>query len=1045
MLGITPVTRFPGQAVERVAAIRPYAMVDLDGLEPVHELGPGDACAVAGPLRRGFLEVPVVERVVFATQGLVALGEVGKLEVLAHDVVEVVIARPLDRRVVVGAKVLDALRPTDRLVAARHVVRHDVDDDLHAVAMRALDECIEFLETFRRVDREVRVDVVIVLDGVGRTGATLDHVGIVVADAVLRVVAHDGVMRHARVPDVRHAEFADAAQRLVGEVGELADAVFLDRAPGLVGRVPVAEQAGPDLVDDRFALGFVHLESRGRVIPCHIDAECAALQEAALYRFAIERDRITSSAPVVDDDCEITGFRHALVLAAGARQVDGQVVTVLVGLELEQFERAVLDARAALAVVLVHLAGRMRHGRVCVVVQGKLFTRVVARRLDLVRHRHEGAGADENRDGLERYRNLDGDATAVLVAAICPEVEPGAGRDDHADRFDAGVGNRGDMERVPPEVHVGEVDQLRNGLVFKKRRPHQRHAGRAVLVGQCVVIGQQAVAQVDEVAHDVARLFVVEDGLGRDVLLRMRAVDGLEYAVLQPADVHLLVELLAAGETTEIGVHVGEAEQPALQRELDLGLQSAPRTADVTGPGHEAVALRTRETRAHHDQRARVRVLLDLALVHHLGPLVAVGVVDLVTGRFDALVRQPVQGVARVHLGLAEVAPGRGHALLEQHFVGLPEPVGRVLVKHVDETGVAEVEIEAARFAGRRPGKHVLLYGVVPAFRGAQDERLGDRDRLDAVRGEIGDHVFGRRPGLAVPVEVAHVALDVRAEPVDVENDGIERDLLVFEALYDVARLLLGVITEARGEVAEGPARRQRLPAGRVRVVADQLGVGAARDDDVRRAAPDSLELQHVFLGVADVEPAARRIVEDDHVLVRRHDGRQAVIHLLRCGRVAVARLVVQRHALAAPVHAHDALAAAEDLLAILEREAETAQRVVGEIAVLLLDERLTVTEVGHAYRRLVDDGGDAVDLEGDRGVGRRHRGREFIVLRRQRERRQLLDAVLGVMHLECRIVDGRQPQGTLGRRNHQRVAEVLVRLVVAEVRPAGARCEYEQ
>ena len=407
---------------------------------------------------------------------------------------------------------------------------------------------------------------------------------------------------------------------------------------------------------------------------------------------------------------------------------------------------------------------------------------------------------------------------------------------------------------------------------------------------------------------------------------------------------------------------------------------------------------------------------------------------DLVAAGRDAGVAEPVHRVAGVHLGLAEVAPGRRRALLEQHAVRLPEPVARGLVEDVDEAGIAEIEIERLRYARDIERQRGLVDRVLPAFRRRQDKRLGDRDRAYAVFGKVADHVFRRRERVAVPVELAHVALDVRAEPVDVEDDGIERHVGALEAPHDVARLFLGAIAETRREIAERPARRQRLAAGDAGERLDQCRIGVAGRDNVRRAARDGLELQHVLLGARDVEPAARRVVERDDVALARQYRRQAVVHLPRLGRVAVVRLVVKRHALAAPVHAEHALAAAENFLFVVEPKAKPAQRLQRKVAVLLGDERCAVFQVGDADRLFVDDGGQPVDRYRNRVGGFVDDGGYRCRRTGFRKRRQLLDAGLAVVRLERGRVQRRQRQLANCRRDDDGLALDSVLDVVAEI-----------
>ena len=92
-------------------------------------------------------------------------------------------------------------------------------------------------------------------------GILLGHFHGILAEKVERTL---GIAEDEIKPAMtRHPQFADAGKRFVCEVAEFADAVLLDRAPGLVRRIRVSEQAGEDLVDDGFALHGVWLRLRG--------------------------------------------------------------------------------------------------------------------------------------------------------------------------------------------------------------------------------------------------------------------------------------------------------------------------------------------------------------------------------------------------------------------------------------------------------------------------------------------------------------------------------------------------------------------------------------------------------------------------------------------------------------------------------------------------------------------------------------------------------------------------------------------------------------
>ena len=141
------------------------------------------------------------------------------------------------------------------------------------------------------------------------------------------------MMRHARVPDMCDTQLADAGERLISEVSEFADAIFLDRAPRLVRRVLVSEQARHDLVDDRFGnrLGRVDLEYRVGMVPVHTHSQRIVTSLRYANIPAVEARSLYRRRPVVDDDFHITLFGPAIVDTAVALQADCQGITVLPG------------------------------------------------------------------------------------------------------------------------------------------------------------------------------------------------------------------------------------------------------------------------------------------------------------------------------------------------------------------------------------------------------------------------------------------------------------------------------------------------------------------------------------------------------------------------------------------------------------------------------------------------------------------------------------------------------------------------------------------
>ena len=145
--------------------------------------------------------------------------------------------------------------------------------------------------------------------------------------------------------------------------------------------------------------------------------------------------------------------------------------------------------------------------------------------------------------------------------------------------------------------------------------------------------------------------------------------------------------------------------------------------------------------------------------------------------------------------------------------------------------------------------------------------------------------------------------------------------------------------------------------------------------------------------------------------------------------------LVVQRHAVAAAVHAEHALAATHDLLAVVEREAEPDARLVAEVARGFGDEIDAVTPVLDAQRRLVDDGGQPRRRVLERLAGIREAGPDLRRRAGQRERRELRDIRFAVMHLEAGVVDDRNPDLAPVGVDDQRLPLHAVPGVVAEIR----------
>ena len=216
-------------------------VVELHGLVPV-----GGAWAI-------------IEMVVASSAGgLLAVGadvECG-LEGLAPTVVEIVLGREVLGGIVVLSEVVHVGRLGGGMVLSGDVVGHEVDDDLQSGFVGAVEQCLKLVHATGHVDGKVGVDVVVVDDGIGRSGFPLDDGGVLRGQTVGGVVGRGGMAYYAGVPDVGEAHLPDTSEHTAVEVVELATAI-LDNGPvGGVFYGTIAEQTWQDLIEEQLLTRF---------------------------------------------------------------------------------------------------------------------------------------------------------------------------------------------------------------------------------------------------------------------------------------------------------------------------------------------------------------------------------------------------------------------------------------------------------------------------------------------------------------------------------------------------------------------------------------------------------------------------------------------------------------------------------------------------------------------------------------------------------------------------------------------------------------------
>ena len=71
--------------------------------------------------------------------------------------------------------------------------------------MGTIDQVLVFFHPIFYVYRQIGVYIVIILNGIRRTGFAFHNIGVVLLDAVGRIIGHGGVFYHSGIPYVVNA------------------------------------------------------------------------------------------------------------------------------------------------------------------------------------------------------------------------------------------------------------------------------------------------------------------------------------------------------------------------------------------------------------------------------------------------------------------------------------------------------------------------------------------------------------------------------------------------------------------------------------------------------------------------------------------------------------------------------------------------------------------------------------------------------------------------------------------------------------------------
>ena len=142
------------------------------------------------------------------------------------------------------------------MVLACHVVGNEVDDHLHTCFMGPLHQGFKFSHTMRHLIGQVRINIVIILDGIGRTSLTFHHGPMIALDTVGCIVCLGGMFNHSCVPHVGDSHLFDFGECQWRKSGKLAHSILLDGAVRYLWFLQIAEPTGKYLVNNHLVFLF---------------------------------------------------------------------------------------------------------------------------------------------------------------------------------------------------------------------------------------------------------------------------------------------------------------------------------------------------------------------------------------------------------------------------------------------------------------------------------------------------------------------------------------------------------------------------------------------------------------------------------------------------------------------------------------------------------------------------------------------------------------------------------------------------------------------
>ena len=226
--------------VAHAAGIVIHAVVQLHRLVPVVHAW----CIVETVVTRG------LGRLLVILLGLAVIQVEVRMETLSGTIIEVVLRVESVLWVILLAQILHPFGLADRVILTSHMVRHKVDNHLQSGLVCALYQRLKLLHALLYVLGQIRVDIIVVGNGVRRTSLTLHHRSVLTWNAVLGVIGLRCMSDNTCVPNMAHAHLLDSIQGFGREVVQFSATVLGQCSVLMARHILIAVQAGKHLINN---------------------------------------------------------------------------------------------------------------------------------------------------------------------------------------------------------------------------------------------------------------------------------------------------------------------------------------------------------------------------------------------------------------------------------------------------------------------------------------------------------------------------------------------------------------------------------------------------------------------------------------------------------------------------------------------------------------------------------------------------------------------------------------------------------------------------